>query len=201
MKLNNLHQTIYNKLAPVRTARTCSSTQLINPRIEKVKKRRDRFYKKYRKYGNEEDLNMAKLETKRLKKVIKKETTLLITRKSQSPNTDSFWNLVAELQGRKVRTKIDKITEDGTEITNDKAIADSLANFFQAEIDNLRKNHPPIDQNTDLIERIKNRRIIENFTSDEIINALNSLKPKMSTGIDDIPTKIVKLSSPAQRCF
>jgi len=68
--VNALHRSIYEKLAPIRTARTRNPTQLVNPRIEKVKKKRDRLLKKYHKTGNENTLIQAKEETKRLKRVI-----------------------------------------------------------------------------------------------------------------------------------
>jgi len=41
------------------------------------------------------------------------------------------------------------------------------------------------------------RRVVLDFTTEEVSAALKSLKPKMSSGMDDIPAKIVKMSSPA----
>jgi len=110
---------------------------------------------------------------------------------------DSFWNFVAEIQGKKIKQPITKITKDGLEINTNKDIADALASFFKEKIDKLRETHSPIQDDADLLRDLEERRVIEDFTTEEIIQALARFKPKMSSGTDDIPAKIVKLSAPA----
>jgi len=71
--LNEVHHNILEKLAPTRTVRLRDPSNIVNPRIEKVKKKRDRLYRKYKKTGNPALLTSVKLESRRLKNVIKKE--------------------------------------------------------------------------------------------------------------------------------
>jgi len=104
---------------------------------------------------------------------------------------------VAELQGRKTRQPITKITNGEEIINTDKGIADTLAKFFVGKINKLRESHPPIIDDQAVLQNLKNTREIEDFTTEDIIEALARFKPKMSSGIDDIPAKVVKHTAPA----
>jgi len=64
--------TTLDLVAPHRVIRK-KENQLVNTKIEAIKKRRDRFLKKYRRSFNPEHLDMAKSFTKTLIKVVKKE--------------------------------------------------------------------------------------------------------------------------------
>jgi len=196
-EINNLHEEIYEKLAPIRSARTRNPLQLINPRIEKIKKRRDRLYQDYKRTGNLDILMSVKNETKRLKKAIKRERKIVIENKSKSPNTNTFWDFVKVLQGRKDKIVIDHIKDGDKTIGTDAEIAEALANFFKHKVDSLRAGHAPIQDLSGEMDTLKQRKIITKFNKADVETALKSFKGKLSSGVDGIPAKIVKMSSPA----
>jgi len=59
VELNTCLSTILNTLAPERVIRTRGPEQIINPRVEKLKKKRDRALKKFKKYGDEKYLKKS----------------------------------------------------------------------------------------------------------------------------------------------
>jgi len=181
MDVNQLHQDIYEKLAPLRSVRTRNPTHFINPRIEKIKKKRDRFYKAYKRNRDINDLLKSKQETTRLKRAINRERQIAIESKCKSPNTSSFWDFVKHLQGKNIRSPIEHIKSNNDIITDSKKIANTLANFFKYKVDTLRSNHSPIKDISMTTNLLKVRRQIEEFTAEEVINALKSYKGKMSS--------------------
>jgi len=52
-ELEAFQKSLLDELAPFRVIRTRTPTDIINPRVEKLKKKRDRMFKKYKKSGNE----------------------------------------------------------------------------------------------------------------------------------------------------
>jgi len=82
--VNTLHSQVYEKLAPTRTIWTRNPLQIANPRIGKAFKR-------------DNNLFLTKQETKRLKRAIKKERSIIIENKSKSPN---IWDFVKCLYTR-----------------------------------------------------------------------------------------------------
>jgi len=196
-ELGELHYNILEKLAPTRTIRIRTPNNIINPRVEKVKKLRDRLYKEYKKSGNHETLAQAKLQTKRLKKVIKREAYIKLSKKAQTPNSECFWKVVNELQGKNCKNEIKSIIDENEKVIDDDTeIANTLASFFKNKVENLRTGHTPLENTDRLMTNLRNDSNYD-FTEEEIAAAIQNTKPKMSSGPDGIPTKIVKYSYPA----
>lgn len=194
--INKIHRKILNKLAPFRTIHIRDESHIVNPRIEKVRKRRDRLYRQYKKSNREDILIKVKEETKRLKNVIKREAFIRLKNKAQTPNVDCFWKVVNELQGKNIRTNITSIIdESGSTVTGDNNIADTLVNFFRNKINTLRQGHLPLENTENLMTQLKKDGVVE-FTYEEVQAAVKNLKPKMSYGPDGIPAKIAKYAFP-----
>jgi len=195
--LTTYHREIADKLAPERVMRTRDETQYINPRIEKCKKRRDRLYRRYKKYGDPEDLIKVKEESKNLRRIIRKEMKWIVQKKATADNPKAFWKVVKDVQGK---TKApDNIVIDGqTKLENERDIACRFAYFFKEKIEKLTKNHQRLRDTTHIMDDLKSKRIIEPITETEVEEASRKLKNKTSMGIDGVPTRVVKHATKQQ---
>lgn len=178
---------ILNSLAPLRVIRTRQPTHIVNPRVEKLKKKRDRLYKKYKKTRNERYLIGAKNCSKSLVKMIKDETKENFQKKAKSPNVKSFWSAVNNLQGKKSKPKLALKINDSI-CSDEQVLSEHVATFFDNKIRSLTSNMPTV-----IFPDISNLQLMDDFTTDEIIEALKKVKAKMSSGHDGIPLKLAKL--------
>ena len=82
-------------------------------------------------------------------------------------------------------------------ISNPKEIADSFNNFFSKIGKTTSENVPKVPNNfEDYLKFPKlNSIFIEPVNKEQIKKVIDTLKPKMSFGHDDIPTKVVKIAS------
>jgi len=178
---------ILEKLAPLRVIRTRLPTHVENPRVEKLKKRRDRLYKKYKKTGDNKYLIKANDCSKHLKKLIKHELRESFQRKAQSPNVKCFWSTVNQLQGKKSKPKL-ALKLNGVNTMDEKLLSEHVAEFFDTKIRKLTSTMSPIS-----FPGIENLQYMEDFTDEEVLLALKNVKAKMSAGQDEIPLKLAKL--------
>jgi len=185
--LINLQKELLNKISPIRVIRTRCPEQIVNPRIEKVKKRRDRFLKKYKRTGKDEYLRRCKEETKALKKIIRHETKQTFQRKAQSPNVKCFWNAVGSLQGKNTKPDL-KLKINGELCEDSSVLAQHVADFFDQKIKNLTSGMSKIEK-TDISSLGK----MNDFSLSDIKSALEKVKSKLRSGVDSIPLKLTKL--------
>jgi len=185
--INEHHTSILDVLAPERVVRTRGPEQLTNPRIEKAKKKRDRALKKYKKFGDEKYLKKSRQLTVRLKQMIKHETKETFQKKAQSPNPKCFWNSINNLQGKAGKADM-KLKINGQLCEDNNLIAQHVATFFDNKIKGLTSGMPALTNPvTDELP------IMDYFTLEEVTNAIKKVKGKMSSGVDGIPLKLVKL--------
>ena len=101
-------------------------------------------------------------------------------------------------------TRIDKLVVDGVHIVDPKSISDSLnIHFTSVPTDHLSDRTPtsmPTTINLDSHWDTSSQSLPATFdfrptTDVEISNMLNNLNPNKTTGIDNIPAKILKISS------
>lgn len=97
---NELLRWVINILAPYRVIRTRLPENMVNPKIEKIKKRRDRLYRKYKITQDGHDLQKVKEENVKLKKMITTETKRIFQKKAETANTKSFWQMINQMQGK-----------------------------------------------------------------------------------------------------
>jgi len=121
-------------LAPYRTVKTRQNGRsLVSTKIEKIKKKRNRYLKKYRRTKNKDYLIMARETTKTLKKEIKIEARRITQLKATSSNTKTFWNLVSNLLGKTRRSEI-TLESEGKLVTDKKAIGQIARDFFIGKV-------------------------------------------------------------------
>jgi len=174
---------IVDKVAPLKVIKV-KEGQLVNPKIDAIKKRRDRFLKKFKKSRNPYYLEQAKSFTKTLKKVVKKEGRRTFQLKAVSPNPKNFWQSLNFAMGR-FNTPITSIVDEGVEITDPKALAVSFAKFFGEKVQKLC-----IGRVSDLSLSKPIRPI--RFNIEELRVAIRSLSNKKSYGVDKIPQNIFR---------
>ena len=162
-------------------------------------RRRDRLFKRAKNKQTEYDWkrwkdqrNLTTNLTKQLKKhYVESQVTTLLTNKQ---NPHKYHQTLRSITGKSQDKAIPPLeTIDGETKTDDTDKA-SLLNKFFAEQSNIHvpENHPiqPIPQT----RSIPTLNSIE-VTSSEVLKALNSLDPNKSTGPDELPAKILKLTA------
>jgi len=113
-------------------------------------------------------------------------------------NAKLMWTKINEITNNKSKSEnvFEKLISDGDEITDNKQIADNMNTFF---VDIGPKIAEKIDENINDKEQYLNS--LENKTCQfkfrdisiqELLKIEKSLKPKMSCGPDEIPSKIIK---------
>ena len=181
--LQEIYKNILDEVAPLRVIRT-KEHQIINTKIEALKKRRDRYLKKFKKSGNPEHMDLAKSFTTTIKKAIKKESRRVFQCKAKSPNPKHFWEAVNEARG-KFHEKIHEIEINGILSNDETIITNSFANFFREKVLSLSNGPIPMIKLPKPTSPVK-------FTIDDISKATKRLSNKKSYGTDKIPQNLFK---------
>ena len=108
------------------------------------------------------------------------------------------WSILNTALGRKRMSTPPSEMKFGNEMINDKRkIANYFNNFFINSVAQISKNIPTMNDKYDkyLPEPVVNSMFIDYVEPYDIRAAINKIKPKSSTGYDNISCKILKLSS------
>ncbi len=178
------YRKVLDEVAPLRVIRL-KDNYLISPKIEAIKKRRDRFLKKFKKTGSQDHLKKAKSFSNTLKKVVKKETRRVFQCKARSSNPKHFWQALNEKMGKYKDATIELLDDNGIKITDNLDVANLFADFFKKKVEDLSR---------DSVAAISLRRPIAplEFSFSELDEAVKSLSNKKSFGIDQIPQNLFK---------
>jgi hypothetical protein len=189
--INHNLTTILNKWAPKRVVRLRTNHQQFeNCRIEALKKKRDRAWKKYKKTGSNAQYVKSKSLSKTLLKVIKKEKKRVFRAKMESHGSKGFWRTVGSLfKGTETRDRM-TLEIDG-QLTDDPVeIAGEFSRFFKDKITSLanKAGH---------IEPLNESQVMKDenwtpFSVAEIKEAVNLSKNKRSAGPDELPMCLIK---------
>jgi len=173
---------LLEKQAPYRVIRV-KDDQVVNTKLEAMKKKRDRFLKRFKKKGELQDLEHSKSYSRKIKKLVKKEKTRAIQAKACNPDPRKFWQVVNNMLGKNTRGE-GMIEVDGVQQTKAQT-ASLFANFFQDKVTKLSRTK---------IEncRLKHPETPVTISKGEIIKALEKMRPKMSSGLDGIPQFLFK---------
>jgi len=170
--------------------RTRLPCQIVNPRVEKVKKRRDRVLKKLRKEIDSRRKaylsNKLKILDKSLSLVINHEAKASFQKKAGSANTKSFWKMVNKFQGKNSNEDL-KLKINGNLTSDSKLIAEAFGSFFKSKIEKLTSGQPQIYQH------FLTRSEPMFFSLAEVKAALEQCKSKMSAGVDMVPMRVLKM--------
>ena len=118
----------------------------------------------------------------------------------QSNDIKRSWSLINTLLGKQNKnyTSIKELIIDDAIISDEQSIAESFNNFFvnigaklASEIDDL----PHEESTNNLSQTIESIFKFSEISTLEIISEIRNLKASKSTGIDNIPAKVLKLSA------
>ena len=119
--------------------------------------------------------------------------------------TKTTWTIFNELLGRKLFSNIiQKLTVDGTHLTNQQCIAEGLNKYFTSIVDviNSTKLPTPSDNTSQLYTYLRLDKstpyppmVFKSFSTNEIISIIKSLKTKNSFGYDELGPRILKISA------
>ena len=178
-----------NKIAPIRTCKA-KSDHILSPKIAAIKKRRDRFLKRYKQTNNLELFKKAKSMSKTLKKVIKKESRRTIQLKAKSENPKVFWNLINRLLGKNGNEELalEENVNGKIELISDPITLSRLfSDFFKEKVDMLADGK----QEPNKIDRNGDGQGV-NITMEILNQAHKTMVGKRSHGTDGIPQCLLK---------
>ena len=189
--INNVLVETCNKLIPKRVVRLRDECEFENSRIEAMKKRRDRAWKKFKKTGQEKYLQLSKSLTKTLQSVIKKERKRVFRAKMKSHGVKSFWKTVSGVfNNDSVKEDLKIATENGF-VSVKEDVAELFATYFNEKILSLVKD-TPIHSGTDAPHQAIINTEEKDFTEKDVLKSLHLSKSKKSCGHDEIPMLLVK---------
>jgi len=176
---------ILDKLAPNRVIRY-KNCDIVSLKLEKLKKRRDRLFKKYRKTGSTDKDLLTKIKAlnKDIKKCVFHESVRVFQSKAKSPDPKIFWQAVNSSLGKTDRSQI-SLKMAGSIITDCQVLADAFANFFSDKV--KQYSHLPSEK---ISLPFPNKPLV--FNSQEIEKAVKEMKRKKSFGVDKIPQCMLK---------
>jgi hypothetical protein len=181
-----------NDVIPKRVVRLRDEKEFENSRIEALKKKRDRVWKKYKKTGNEKYYFQSKALTKSLLNTIRHEKRRVFRAKMQAHGAKSFWRMVGTIFNSEATKREEIILKntDGRLISNPEDVSGMFAEYFDTKIQDLvSRGSPVISTNEEKCSHLSGWR---EFTLEEVMEALSKSKRKKSAGHDEIPLMIVK---------
>jgi len=185
--LDTLPQAL-EKLAPFRVIRYRQGAgQIVNTRIEKLKKKRNRLFIEFKKYGDHFALALSKHVSKKIKKLVKTEVNRTTQLKATSPNIKTFWSMVAKLLGKTSDREI-RLQNGNSIITDEQELSELFANFFVDKVLRLAN----LEQNPIRIQNPNENCDPIVFSLDDLTKSLKKIKSKKCYGIDNIPLNMAK---------
>ncbi len=176
-----------NNIIPKRVVHVRRDTDIVNYHMEAVKKKHNRLMKKANKTKDPKIMLRVKELNKVIKTVVKKERHRLIKNKMKNSSATTFWSTINRLIGRSGGL-------DGISLTDGAGIAmatedsvQAFADFFQSKVEKLIDINPIEDQQPDITFQG-----ISPFSKSEITKALETFKPKKSSGPDEIPLLLIR---------
>ncbi len=171
-------------VCPLRVVRTARPDDVVSDSIERIKKKRKRTLHKYNKTKDSSLLLIIKQLDTRLKSTIRMIKKSIVQQKLRSGNSKSFWNAIKNLQGEQKKIIPLELKVDGELINDKNVLSNTFATFFAEKVSRL-------SQDTGQYNWVRSDSVVE-VTEEELDNAVKSLKPKMCSGHDNVPLKLIK---------
>ncbi len=154
--------------------------------VEALKKKRDQILKKARKTGRPEVLKKVKELNDFIKKSVKTERERLLKSKMKDHSPSTFWHTVYGLLGHASTSDVYPVRNEMGEPVTDEESIQMFADFFKKKVVDLADQNPIEDAVMLQYEPI------EQFSEDEIRNAVSTFKSKRSSGPDEVPLVVMK---------
>jgi len=180
-QVQDLYRDTLNEIAPLRVVKI-KEGQIVSPKLESLKKRRDRYLKKYKKSRDLKHLDLAKSFTYQIKKTVKTEARRIFQCKVKSKDPKDFWSALGDKMG-KHHEKLTFLEINGEKVDDKETLSNNFAEFFLSKVQRLSQD--PITMTQIPFSPIS-------FSFQEVEKACKSLNNKRSYGVDGIPQNLVK---------
>ena len=197
------YQSILNQSFPLATKNITSKQKRepwITPEIIANSHRKSKLYRRKQNNPTEDNITSYKhfnSEFNQLKRFAKTSyyTRIIETNKNDIKKT---WSIINDVLGRnRMASTPTKMFFNGEPITNEHSIASMFNTFFIDSVSKIAENIPYMNETYDtyLPNPIKNTMFLDYVEPYEIKAVIDKIKPKTSTGFDDISCKMLKLST------
>jgi hypothetical protein len=173
-------------LVPKRYTTLRGSNAVISGKIQNLKNRKSRAYKKFKESGSHDDFIYLKLVSRELNYEIRRERK----RKSNLNTGDPkrFWNSVNSLMGKKVSQHLSILSNDDSRIQDPEKLADMFISFFVGKIEALELLCP-VPSKEVLFSNVSHDIV---FTKEEVSKAIREIKHSKAQGLDEIPSCVLR---------
>lgn len=186
-----------NDLVPKRSTNLRSPKAVINAKIQNLKNKKSRAYKKWSRSNQVEDWEALKSISRDLNKAIKIERKKgFVNKLGSDPKT--YWNAINEIMGKTGRDKISLQVGDN-KVTDSQTIANIFSDHFASKLENLNSMSNPDNfiipnlDGGDPVVGIGDPHPANLFFSREDITAgIKHLKRSKAQGHDEIPGMVIK---------
>jgi hypothetical protein len=205
--LNTSSKFFYSSFPPIRTTCRNNNKTWITLGIKTSCKRKKELFSLTRNSNNFVLKQYYKVYCKILKNVIKEAKRMTYNKIILKSNNKSktTWNIINELLCKQHSSNdIQKLTIEGSHLTNQHDIVDAFNKYFSSIIDkiisntsdNLRHKNSPTYCYLDQCNRNQHPPMVfKSFSTREVISIIKCLKTKNSFSYDGISTKLLKISA------
>lgn len=197
--VNAAVELFYNKIylcldeyVPVTTRKRRTYPPWFSPQVIKLIKQKFTAWKKFKRRGNQQDLNEFRNLRSQLKRDIeqsyKNYCSDLEAHLVDQPS--KFWRLIQNSQNHNSLPK-NMINQNGLIITDPQSIADAFAQSFQSSYTSPTPSQSENDSGSG-ISSTANSINIGSFSEEEVLRAIKTIKPKATVGPDKIPAFLVR---------
>jgi len=114
--------------------------QIVNTRVAKIVKKRDRLLKKYKKLRDIDHLKKAQSLSKQIRKIIREEEKIKLQTKLEKSNPKFFWTTIKLLVGQHEIDSV--ILRNRKKMIKDKQmVANMFVDFFVKKFEDLRQKN------------------------------------------------------------
>ena len=189
-------KTVLDKHAPLRKKRVRQKeAPWINVDILNKIRERDDMKKKANTSKSEDDWKSYKKLRNAVTDMIRKAKRLYVSENiaSNKGNSTAMWTTLRRILPKKVNvSSIQKLTVNGEEITGSKNIASYLNNHFVDLAANRKKDKKFGGNMEQYMAQVKSSFGFKETTQSEVLKCVNNVARNKATGLDEIPTSILK---------
>ena len=194
---SKVHDSVVNAIisamnihCPKRVAISRQDSHIVSAKVCALTKKRDRCVKEIRKL-KDAGLSFNNLALKarslgrHLKRVIIKEKTRIIRRKLDGCSPRSFWQTIELLFGR-IKDKVCPVRDELNNQVSDSVLVEMFSSFFQKKVSDLA------NQDDAEAPQLSCEGSPTLFSHQDILRAIEAMKPKRSSGPDEITMSIIR---------
>ena len=164
-------------------------------------KRKHKLYSKMKQKPTQQNIHNYKTYNASLNKLKRSQKAKYFCEEIEKhkSNVKETWSVLNKAMGltRKKENFPSYVTIGNKNVTDKAEIADEFNHFFINICEDLTKNLPQTSKSfKSYINPVQNSLFLDEITLSEIISIVDNLKPKTSSGYDEVSSRLLKLSLP-----